>query len=319
MNTKFGSFLATNLTEPADDNLKVRLGSEVLTSLGKFDCSISFYVYFLSGSSNTFRLKSREAVGGNEEILLEQAETTDFNYWIKKYVAIEEGITKFQLIIETEVLKNSTSTIFVDDISISPSCKSEDTSLPTVTPGPETTSDPCYFRCGNECLEQKQVCNFHHDCEDNSDEKNCGQCNFENDNCGWVDDSNGNFAWERTRPDDVTESEDEYPHKDHNDATDKFYLLANSKGEGTPDTAKLVSPLIGETASTCRIQYWFSTIRSVNELKLVILQDGNSLDEIVLEKEGGLWTHGTTSLNVEGSYYVSNFFVVITVVYISYS
>ena len=313
MNTKYGSFLATSVVEPVEQgSLKVRLGSEVLTTDGKFDCAISFYLFFYTGSTNTFRLKLREAVGGQEREIFNQTETSDYNYWIKKYFGIEEGIKKFQLILEIEIKQNSSSSIFVDDISISPECLSDETTLPTVTPEPETTSDPCYFRCGEECLEQKQVCNFHQDCENNEDEKQCGQCYFEGGTCGWTDDSNGRYAWERTRPDDMSESQNPYPATDHNDATDKFYMLAVEKEEGAPDTAKLVSPLIGETASTCKIKYWFSFITFGDELKLVFLQDGAAIHEEVLASEGtwdsdSIWTHGTTSLDIIGSYNVSIF------------
>ena len=308
MNTKFGSFLATDVMLPVEKgNLKMRLGSEVLTSEGKFDCSISFYLYFHSGSTNTFRVKTREAVGGNEKEIFNQTEMIDYNYWIKKYIGLEEGMEKFQLIMELEIKENTTSTVFIDDISISPECHTDETTLPTVTPAPETTSDPCYFRCGDECLEQKQVCNFHQECENNEDEKQCGQCWFEGGTCGWVDDSNGNFAWERTRPDDMTDTGATYPQTDHTNATDKFYMLAMTKEDGSPGNAKLVSPLIGETASTCKIKYWYSFIKSGYQLSLVILQDGETLDEIMMPDEGDVWSHGTTSLDIVGSYYVSGF------------
>ena len=58
-----------------------------------------------------------------------------------------------------------------------------------VTPGrcpaakPTSTPSPCAIRCkDNSCVPANKICDFVNDCgnSDNTDEKNCGTCDFEN-------------------------------------------------------------------------------------------------------------------------------------------
>ena len=52
-----------------------------------------------------------------------------------------------------------------------------------VVPTPSPSPNPCAVRCSlsNKCIPSSKVCDFVNDCgtNDNSDEMNCGACDFE--------------------------------------------------------------------------------------------------------------------------------------------
>ena len=111
---------------------------------------------------------------------------------------------------------NSPSYIAIDDISFTPGCV---VASSTVAPGqttitPHSIVTPLLHPCGNaskwqcqtskKCIDVIQKCNFHNDCGpgDNSDEKECGTCTFENndargnpDTCGWVNLGTSKNEW----------------------------------------------------------------------------------------------------------------------------
>ena len=304
-NTKYGSFLKSNTTQKYDFMNTVRLASQVLTSLDKL-CTINMYLYLYPGAKNRLVLYTREAVGGEEKQIFNHTASGNYQYWFKQLVLIPERIKAFQLVMELQINPNTSADIFVDDISISSSCKTDENSLPTVSPQPTTTSDPCYYRCAtdNKCLEQLQVCNFHKDCEGGEDENDCGECDFEGGTCGWMDSSASLYGWERKRPMDLTNATFSYPEKDRNNATDKFYMIADVQSPGSPpDPALLISPLIGGSGVSCKIQFWHSLIAGNTELSFMILQDGEVVKvKTITNRDETAWYHAKYYLNVVGSY-----------------
>lgn len=65
-----------------------------------------------------------------------------------------------------------------------------------------TTPNPCGsdFKCESTpfyCIKPSQVCDFTLNCNDGSDEFNCGPCDFETDTCKWQDSSIGLYEWKR--------------------------------------------------------------------------------------------------------------------------
>lgn len=65
--------------------------------------------------------------------------------------------------------------IALDDIVVTPD--------KCLAPTPSATVNPCAVKCSsnNTCVPANKICDFVNDCgsADNSDEKNCGTCDFE--------------------------------------------------------------------------------------------------------------------------------------------
>lgn len=89
----------------------------------------------------------------------------------------------------------------VDDISFTSGCTAGDAKTvtnPNFTPFPLTTKvpSPCAgenFQCDQfKCIFRRQVCNFHTDCSDGTDEASCGADSFKS---GWSDRSLGRLTW----------------------------------------------------------------------------------------------------------------------------
>ena len=294
LNTRFGSFLAVDQTTPSEQRQQIRLASSVVSSQG--GCSLTLYVYIMKASSLTdLRVKTREAVGGPETEIFNLGETREFDYWSKKSANIDTISSAFQIIIEVETGKNSKSGLFLDDVILSPECKIEDVPLPTVTSPLPTTTDPCYFRCGEKCLEAQQVCNFHPDCDNKEDEENCAQCDFQEDFCGWSGTTGGSASWLRWRGEDDLSSANT-PSGDHNNGYDKYFLLALISG------AELFSPIIGGSGEACKVNFWYSSFNASNELKMQILQSDQVLKEEILAGHEESWTSVEMDLDIQGSY-----------------
>ena len=304
-NTQYGGFLAADIGDITDSKRRVRLASQVLTSLGQSDCSIAFYLYlYHEGVKNKIILNTREAFGGEESQIFNHTEGGPGDFWFKEFVTIPEGMKAFQIVLELQINANKSADMFIDDISISPSCKTDETSLPTLPSTTSTTSDPCYFRCGdNQCLEQPQVCNFHQDCPDGKDESACGTCQFEQWTCGWEDASASLYGWERARPTDLADASFTYPTMDRKNQTDKYYMIADVQSPGSsPEPALLMSPLIGGSAASCKIKFWYSKVDSETNLNFKMIQDGQVVKVLSISRRDENWSQETISLNLVGSY-----------------
>ena len=111
---------------------------------------------------------------------LKQVATLSGNYgdaWMRKDVTLHES-GSFQVVLEGVVGNGYTGDIALDDISMTPGCVPASGPLPSGSPPPATTANPCtanQFSCdGTRCISQSKVCNFVLDCADASDEDNCG-------------------------------------------------------------------------------------------------------------------------------------------------
>ncbi|KAH8025018.1 hypothetical protein HPB51_002914 [Rhipicephalus microplus] len=78
--------------------------------------------------------------------------------------------------------------VAIDDVSVSE------------TACEELTRSNEGFYCGNKTINIERVCDFVTDCDDGADEKDCGQCDFNESSCGWKNHSLTNMgptSWRR--------------------------------------------------------------------------------------------------------------------------
>ena len=117
------------------------------------------------------RLFSR--TGQPTTIKILQIQDTTETKWKRHYADVDGSMFKdrneFLFIIEGTTKKAETI-IAIDDITYSPyECEFKH-----------------QFKCANgKKVHMDEVCNFHDDCGDNSDESECGSCDFEKDACSW--------------------------------------------------------------------------------------------------------------------------------------
>ncbi len=153
----------------------------------------------------------------------------------------------------------TSSYIAVDDISFTPECiLSTSTLAPgqsSTTPRPIVTSpNPCgtQFRCktSGQCIDTTKVCNFHNDCADGSDEKECGKCGFEEADsagrpykCGWHNTGYGMKQWKVVKGSDMVRFGGSLP---------RFDSRRNSTGKYlTIDTISGKYPVLGSVKIGC--------------------------------------------------------------------
>ncbi|XP_075573021.1 LOW QUALITY PROTEIN: apical endosomal glycoprotein [Pelecanus crispus] len=148
----------------------------------------------------------------------------------------------------------------------------------------------------------KQLCNFVCNCNDCSDENQCGYlrvsamlgtpftCDFEEGDCGWQDVSTSAYRWVRGRASLATWGMG--PHSDHTVGTDLgWFMVTISPLAKTMATAWLRSPVMREAAATCEIRAWYhlsgsgESTHGLNQTEQPVLRLAMAYrDEVV-----GLW------------------------------
>ena len=130
----------------------------------------------------------------------------------------------------------------IDDVSFTSGCHPADSNAvtdPTFTLYPIPTSiksNQCEngtsFLCDkNVCIYSNQVCDFVHDCDDCTDEANCGENSFSS---GWTDTSEGRLSWSI----DIKNGE-----------------VRSKVGDGIDSMAFMQSVKFGASGSTCSVMF----------------------------------------------------------------
>lgn len=110
------------------------------------------------------------------------------------------------------------------------------------------------FTCGDgTVIPNYKVCNFKNDCADNSDEKNCGTCDFESSTCGWYD-ADQNMKWIRNTGPSSNSYGPQVDHTLQNGAGS--FMLTKTKNNEPIYYALLVSPTFGQLGRTCSALFW---------------------------------------------------------------
>ncbi|XP_039200779.1 apical endosomal glycoprotein [Crotalus tigris] len=198
-NSREGFFAYVETQKPDLHEGRAWLSSPVLAPDTPQPCYLVLYLHLHGSSSNSLNVYSQTA----EALRLVWSRTGDLgSYWFREKVDFTEA-KKFKIIIEGRIGSGHEGSIALDDLRLSPHCRAvQDAQLPT--PPVLQPSSPCpggQFACdqGKRCLDFQLLCNFKAECEDASDEQQCGMTDFAKDSGGWMDISVGRLRWTASR------------------------------------------------------------------------------------------------------------------------
>ena len=154
--------------------------------------------------------------------------------------------------------------IGIDDITLTSGCIFDSTSLFSTNKPPTstTTSNVCIneFKCKSndqiQCISYDKVCNFLSDCDDSSDEEDCGTCDFEQSSCGWSDQSNDKFIWSRRQAPSSNPQGPQYDHT-HGQTKNGYFIKTEINPLGQfVNQAILKGPKLQATSENCKVSMW---------------------------------------------------------------
>ncbi|XP_048866511.1 MAM and LDL-receptor class A domain-containing protein 1 isoform X9 [Brienomyrus brachyistius] len=116
------------------------------------------------------------------------------------------------------------------------------------------------FQCASqECVSQENVCDYHSDCTDGSDEEFCGSCNFDLHSCGWKDVSSSFYRWRLEMANVSSE-----PGVDHTTGSPFGSIMHVEGSNPSPlSKAQLETVLHKPTAIGCHITFWYHLFDSI--------------------------------------------------------
>ena len=302
-----GSYLMLNSSLPSVYGQEAWLVSKTLKSNGK--CSLIFYYTMFGDNLGSLNVFYRKEIGG-ELVGIFSAQVNLGNYWSRAELPnniFPSGENPYEVIIKATVGEEERSNIAIDDLVFHKDCELNGSPLPTAPTSPATgttastpsnscNDDEMYCQDGDTCIPIEKRCNFVEDCPsgDVSDEKDCvaQNCTFEGgDLCGWRISSNSHdeffgerkgevlFTWEITRGIDREGADDTLykPLVDHTDGKNTSYYAYTHSARGQyEDSSRLFTSIpLGETATTCRLSFWFYLTGPETGSLNILLEDEN--------------------------------------------
>ena len=226
-------------------------------------CSLRLYYHMYGQNIGALNIYSKSAVNGREDLLFKNTiEVGD--YWERLEVSLNDT-QPFRIIIEGVVGDGDLGLIGIDDTSFTSGCIFDpNVSFSTITlPTTTTTINVCgdNFKCKSndkiQCIPYDKVCNFINECDDSSDEENCGTCDFEQSSCGWYDQSKDKFFWNRRQAPSLNFNGPQIDHT--NGANQNGHFLTteiNPQGSTFVNQAILLSPKLQKTSENCKVTMW---------------------------------------------------------------
>ncbi|XP_077978884.1 MAM and LDL-receptor class A domain-containing protein 1-like [Glandiceps talaboti] len=230
------------------------------------------------------------------------------DYWSPlEYVVDNEG-KDFKILIEGEVGSGHYGDIAVDDVTFTDSCifgghlpGEDDPDVPE--PLPTCENDPLQYQCasGDDCYQPWQRCNFINDCQDKSDENDCGNsCNFEDGQCGWQNTIGDNMKWRWTRG--PSWSTRTGPSEDHTTgSTTGHFMLIRTDVTGIHPGYKshLMSLGYQKSHENCELVFWYYMFgHSVGSLSVHLKYDNYQSKRLWIRNgaQGESWQNATLSI-----------------------
>lgn len=157
----------------------------------------------------------------------------------------------------------------------------------------------CILTCdGSKCIDEDQMCDFVADCTSGADENNCGyNCTFEGGNlCKWNNQYNQtDLSWLILQGE---TSNSDGPAEDHSTFTGQGFYISAIPGDLNVEKdipiALLYSPLLRNSAATCRVHFWMyiygPSDNEIGTISLYVKDEDETLIYSVSGSENNEWT-----------------------------
>lgn len=295
-----GVYYMIETSFPQSPNQTASLASPALLSTSS-NCVLRFWYNMLGPDVGSLTVSTRTSYSGPMTTQWTKSGNQGSS-WIKAMVNLPSSSVGYQVVITGKVGPSFQGDIAIDDTSFTPGCKFGGVipGAPTVSP---TQTGPCSsgFACdgGTKCIPMTSVCNFVKDCNDNSDEVNCGTCTFETGQCGWRNSYTDNFNW--TRRQGSTPSFNTGPLTDHTTSSSSgWYMYTEVSGGRIGHRAEFLGPLIQPIPATCNFKFWRHMYgRDIGSLALYMLNaQGQRIAQLwgLSGNQGAFWRSETVSL-----------------------
>ncbi|XP_070550808.1 MAM and LDL-receptor class A domain-containing protein 1-like [Ptychodera flava] len=290
-----GSYLYIETSYPQYPYYIARIASPTILATSS-NCTLTLWYHMYGTSIGSLVIYQRTTYLDSNMLVLRNMTGDMGNVWLNLDVPITPYGTNFKIVIEGMVGNGYYGDIAIDDVTFSDGCIEGGQ-----IPGEDTASPPpLYEICGDDprklsctsgggCFESWQRCNFISDCQDGSDESNCGtNCDFEEDFCGWQNVIGGQINWTiATGP---SWTNDTGPNVDHTKGTQQgHFLFFNSGTSDTEqgDTAQLNSLIYQNSGENCKIVFWYhmycsrnSTAQDMGNLSLNINYGNHTTEQL---------------------------------------
>ncbi|XP_032822243.2 MAM and LDL-receptor class A domain-containing protein 1 isoform X1 [Petromyzon marinus] len=262
-----------------------------------------------SSSSSSSASSSTEALDGEDlELLVEQdgwqlllnlTDQQEDAVWQREEVILDAPYP-FSVIIEGLVGTGSRTAIALDDITFSMEC------TPVVVPPNNGSGDHDHCRrdqrpcaTGGQCVHEEQLCDFRADCEDGSDESECGSaCTFEQgDTCGWENSQSDCFNWVLGRG----SPHGPRPPVDHTLGSEQghFFFLEPTQSGRQGDKGHLKSGEFHQSSRLCTLSFWYYVSSATSGSLRIIVKTEYNLIEMWRSQPGeqvGVWRQALVPL-----------------------
>ena len=301
--TASGYYLYIEASSPRRPGDKARIISPTFKAItpSKSTCTLRMFYHMYGAQIGSLNVYTRSSVLGSLKPIWKRSGNIGDHYERADIQIFENQ--PFQVVIEGVVGNGYLGDIAIDDISFTPGCVLANTQIPTGSPAPPTTPNPCganFFKCTNgACIPMSQVCDFTPQCTDFSDELNCGSCTFEHGQCGWTDVSSGKYNFHIFNGSTPGTGG---PTVDHttNTAAGHYMLVEAANGQFF-SRALLSTPVLASTGPSCQIQFYYHMFGVNSGNMRVLVQNANkTTDKTYLwsktGNQGNKWNMATVDI-----------------------
>ena len=224
------------------------------------NCRLIFYYNMNGRTIGALNVYARQQSGTLSKLWSKSGNRGDI--WSKASISLISS-QPFQVIIEGVRGSSLFGDIGIDDTVFTQGCAVSAVTLsPQFTVPPSLGTTPSVkcgagnFQClaSNKCIPNAKVCDFTGDCDDSSDEINCGPCDFEVGLCSWNDLSAGRYNWTRS-----IAGNNNGPATDHTFQTGQgHYGFVEGTNGVFFSRAILSSPALPPTSKSCEMYFYYN-------------------------------------------------------------